>query len=582
MTELIWEGKYRDGKKVEPARIALPFQTIESVNLFPDHPPAWHNRLIWGDKKYVLPSLLPEFAGKVDLVYIDPPFDTGADFSLMITLPHNNEGFTGEAGRMEQKAYRDTWGRGLDSYLQWFYETVVLLRELLAAHGSIFVHLDWRAGHYGKAILDEVFGQDNLRNEIIWCYTGPGSPGMQQFNRKHDTIFWYSKSSQWVFNEKAIRVPHHAKTKANFKAGLVGSGFVADTYVLDEQGKIPEDWWQIAIAGRYAIDGVNRAGYPTEKPALLLERIIKAASNPGDVVLDCFCGSGTTAAVAEKLGRSWITCDLGRFAIHTTRKRLLSIENVKSFVVQNLDKYERQAWQAAEFADPMQSHYRNFILDLYRATPVDGYTWIHGIKDGRLVHVGSVDAPIALDDVKSIVNEFWHVREQYASEHSNGVDMLGWDFAFDLNEAAKQMAADANIHLAFKRIPREMLEKRAVEQGEIIFYELAALDIEVRQLKQRIEVELKDFFMPLDDVPQNVSRAISHWSQCIDYWALDWDYRDDIFHNRWQAYRSRKQPDILLQASHEYDAPGSYMIISKVIDILGNETTKVVRVEVSF
>lgn len=579
MTELLWRGKYRDGKKIEPVRIALPFQTIETANLFSDRPAMWHNRLIWGDKKYVLPALLPEFAGKVSLIYIDPPFDTGADFSFMTTLPYNNEGLSREPARVEQKAYRDSWGRGLDVYLQWFYETVVLLRELLAANGSIFVHLDWRAGHYGKAILDEVFGQDNLRNEIIWCYTGPGSPGMQQFNRKHDTIFWYSKSARWIFNEKAIRVPHHAKTKANFKTGLVGSGFVADTYALDEQGKIPEDWWQIAIAGRYAVDGVNRVGYPTEKPALLLERIIKTASNPGDLVLDCFCGSGTTAAVAEKLGRRWIACDLGRFAIHTTRKRLLSIENAKSFVVQNLDKYERQAWQAAEFTSSTQSAYHNFILDLYHAAPIDGYTWIHGVRHGRPVHVGSVDAPVTLDEVKSIVTEFWHAREHYVSEHSNGVDVLGWDFAFDLNEAATQIAADAPIHLAFKRIPREVLEKRAVEQGDIIFYELAALDVEVRHLGQRIKIELKNFFMPLDDVPQNASRAISHWSQWIDYWAIDWNHHDDIFHNQWQAYRTRKQPDLPLQAFYEYNVAGSPTIVMKIVDILGNETTKVVRVE---
>ncbi len=592
MTELIWEGKYRDGEKVEPVRIALPFQTVETVNLFPGCPDGLYNRLIWGDKKYVLPGLLPEFAGKVNLIYIDPPFDTGADFSFMTTLAQSHAGFSAEPGRVEQKAYRDSWGRGLDRYLQWLYETVVLLRELLSDNGSIFVHLDWRAGHYGKTILDEVFGQDKLRNEIIWCYTGPGSPGMQQFNRKHDTIFWYSKSSQWVFNEKAIRIPHHEKTKANFKEGLVGSGFVAGSYALDEQGKIPEDWWQFAIAGRYPVDGVNRVGYPTEKPALLLERIIKTASNAGDLVLDCFCGSGTTAAVAERLGRRWITCDLGRFAIHTTRKRLLSIENARPFVAQNLGKYERQAWQAAEFADPaqhvsVQSRYRHFMLDLYHATPVDGYTWIHGVKDGRLVHVGSVDAPIALDEVQSIINEFWRVRGKdvaltgrfLGKGTDEGVDILGWDFAFDLNETAKQMAADATIRLAFKKIPREVLEKRAVEQDDIHFYELAALDVEVRQCKQCIEVELKNFFMPPDDVPQDVTNAISHWSQWVDYWAVDWDYRDDTFHNQWRSYRTKKQPGMLLRASHEYDVPGSYTIAIKVIDILGNDTTRVVRVD---
>ena len=302
-------------------------------------------------------------------------------------------------------------------------------------------------------------------------------------------------------------------------------------------------------------------------------------------MLDCFCGSGTTAAVAEKLGRRWITCDLGRFAIHTTRKRLLSIDNVKPFIVQNLGKYERQAWQAAEFADPtqranLQLRYRNFILQLYNATSIDGYTWIHGMKGGRLVHVGSVDAPIALGEVKAIVNEFWRVRGKDVGEHSNGIDILGWDFAFDLNETAKQMAADSNIKLTFKKIPREVLEKKAVEQGDISFYELAALSVEVKQLKKPVEVELCNFFVPPDDVPEDIKNAIKHWSQWIDYWAVDWDYRDDTFHNQWQTYRTKKEPKILLKAFHEYEAPGNYTIVIKVIDILGNDTTKAVTVNV--
>ena len=223
--------------------------------------------------------------------------------------------------------------------------------------------------------------------------------------------------------------------------------------------------------------------------------------------------------------------------------------------------------------------YRNFILQLYHAMPIDGYTWVHGIKAGRLVHVGSVDAPIALGEVKAIVNEFWRVRGKDVGEHSNGVDILGWDFAFDLNETAKQMAADANIRLAFKKIPREVLEKKAVEQGDISFYELAALDISVRQVGKAVEVELQNFFMPPDDVPEDVRHAITHWSQWIDYWAVDWDYRDDTFHNQWQTYRTRKSPKIVLKALHEYDEPRCSTIVIKVIDILGNDTTKAVRIE---
>src|SRR4051794_14002960 len=202
-TELIWDGKYdSNGKKVAPLRVALPFQTIETVNesvqdrqrsLFQAASQAkpWRNRLIWGDKKYVLPSLLPEFAGKVNVIYIDPPFDTGADFSYTAEIPGSRERFDKEPSMIEQKAYRDTWGKGLDSYLRWFYESVVLLRELLADNGNVYVHLDQHVGHYAKAVLDEVFGPATFQSEVIWKRTGAHNSA-DRFGPVHDVIFYYS------------------------------------------------------------------------------------------------------------------------------------------------------------------------------------------------------------------------------------------------------------------------------------------------------------------------------------------------------------------------------------------------------
>ncbi len=203
MTELIWDGKYKDGKKVAPVRIALPFQTVETVNetaqerqltldmLFAGRPSEWRNRLIWGDKKYVLPSLVPEFSSRINLIYVDPPFDTGADFSFTTTVPESDNSFIKEPSIIEQKAYRDIWGRGreLDSYLQWFYETIVLLRELLTDNGSIYVHLDWHIGHYAKAVLDEVFGTDNFRNEISWKRSSIATNVATQWRNSHDVLF---------------------------------------------------------------------------------------------------------------------------------------------------------------------------------------------------------------------------------------------------------------------------------------------------------------------------------------------------------------------------------------------------------
>ena len=610
MTEIIWDGKYTNGKKTAPIRIALPFQTIETVNesvqerqrtidLFSEGRPSdWRNRLIWGDKKYVLPSLLPEFAGKVKLIYIDPPFDTGANFSFTATVPDNPETdedetveFTKQPSMIEQKAYRDTWGKGLDSYLQWFYETAVMLRELLAEDGSIYVHLDWHVGHYAKCILDEVFGYENFRNEIIWYYPDYLQGNVTKgFPRKNDMILWYSKSDFFKFERVTEKLEKPVKRNKVFW----NKETQRMDLVRDENGKIIyeeftekycDTVWQIGQTSVTRPHSNEYINYPTQKPEALLERIIKASSNEGDLVLDCFCGSGTTAATAEKLNRRWITCDLGRFAIHTTRKRLLSIPNVKPFVVQNLGKYERQQWISSEFENPEQrlsveTAYRNFILELYHAQPIKGYTWLHGVRQGRMIHVGSVETPVAMGDVRNMIQELWKMAGTEPTAVTNGIDVLGWDFAFELNETALQFAAENKVDLKFKKIPREVLEKKAVEQGDIKFFELAHLETELKKEGKKVTLALTDFIVPPDDVPEDVQQKITHWSQWIDYWAVDWNYRDDTFHNEWQTYRSKKNPKIELSTAKTYEHTGEYVIIVKVIDILGNDTTKQIKIKI--
>lgn len=627
MTELTWEGKYKDGKKVTPVRIDLPFQTIETINesnaererqqgFSFDQRTEWRNRLIWGDKKYVLPSLLPEFAGKVNLIYIDPPFNVGSDFSFTAKIaddPDTDEDesaeFVKQPSIIEQKAYRDTWGRGLDSYLQWFFETATLLRDLLCESGSIYVHLDSRMVHYCKTVMDEVFGYDNFVNEIAWCYEIGGRVSKQAYGRRHDTILFYSKTGNHTFNFEDVMDEWSEKGRAKFKYEdekgryrLIGR-FLKDSPIKGHRdispewekthpelvqryymkaGKAQVDYWNISPINQVSPE---RVGYETQKPEALLERIIKASSNETDLILDCFCGSGTTAAVAEKLNRQWITCDLGRFSIHTTRKRLLGVENVKPFVVQNLGKYERQQWMAAEFESQenrlnQERDYRHFIVDLYHAKPLDGYTWVHGARAGRMVHVGSVEAPVTVEDIKATIKEFWKMAGGENAAETNGIDFLGWDFAFDVNETAAHFANANNVKASFKKIPREVLEKKAVEQGDIKFYELASLGVKVKTAKKQIEVTLSDFIIPPDDVPEEVRGKITHWSQWIDYWAIDWNYRDDTFHNEWQSYRTKKEPKIDLTAINTDVMPGKYTVLVKVIDILGNDTTKAVEVEV--
>ncbi|HAW10275.1 MAG: DNA methyltransferase [Candidatus Dormibacteria bacterium] len=643
MTELIWEGKYdKDGRKVAPLRVALPFQTVETVNessqdrqrtldLFQAAKPSeWRNRLIWGDKKYVLPALLQEFAGAVDLVYIDPPFATGQDFSLPITV--NGDDFVKQPSMIEVKAYRDTWGRGLASYLQWLYEMAIQLHELLAVTGSLYVHLDPGVSHFVKVLLDEVFGPENFRNEIVWKRSSAHSDS-KRWGRIHDVLLYYAKSATtpflvprvaldptyvekvytrvdeagrryrldnisapggrgpiyewggktqaWRFTKEKMEALHREGRIKTYPDGRA----MINAYVryLDEnEGQPVQDWWD--DVGVIAAPSHERVGYPTQKPLVLLTRIIEAATKEGDLVLDCVCGSGTTGVAAERLGRRWIVADLGRFAVHTTRKRLLSVEEVKPFVVQNLGKYERQVWQAAEFGEDAQARtvaYRRFILDLYKAKYLEGYVWLHGVKQGRMVHVGTVDAPVTVGDVKQIAGDFGKALGTGEDAPTmRAVDVLGWDFAFELNELAKQTAERAGLDVRFLRIPREVLDKRAVEQGDVRFFELAALGVEVTRKGRAVTMQLSDFVIPIDDVPEEVQRAITDWSQWIDYWAVDWDNKSDTFHNEWQAYRTRKEPTLPKSAAHEYDAAGTYQVVVKVIDILGNDTTKTLKVEV--
>lgn len=507
------------------------------------------------------------------------------------------------------------------------------MRELLAEDGSIYVHLDWHVGHYAKAVLDEVFGIDNFRSEIVWQKIRTVKAQSGSFGNVHDVIFFYSKTSKLnykiqttsqnveyalkfdkiepdserryqlvsllqsgqgtarKFGDKVLEPPKgrhwiwsQERIDEALEKGLIeftsgGDGTPRKKQYLDESGDKPVDdlWIDIFPLNSQSSERVN---YPTQKPITLLERIIKASSNENDLILDCFCGSGTTAAAAEKLGRRWITCDLGRFAIHTARKRLLSISTVKPFVVQNLGKYERQAWQKDEFGANSAERidaYNKFILELYNAEKLNGFAWLHGVRNGRVVHVGAVDSPVTVGDVKAIILEW---KKNLAIAQSTGIDILGWEFALDINETAKQQAKEANVDARFVLIPREVLEKKAVEQGDIQFFELAALFTETRIKNRELQIDLTNFIAPLDYVPQDIREKIKDWKSWIDYWAVDFDFKGDTFHNQWQSYRTRKDRKIEVSCKHAYDAAGVYTIQVKVIDILGNDTTKTFQIEI--
>jgi len=666
----MWEGKYKDGKKVAPQRIKLPFQDVETINesvqdrqlgfdLFSTgRPRQWRNRLIWGDKKYVLPSLLDEFGGQIKLIYIDPPFATGDNFSFNVDI--EGEDVTKQASALERKAYHDIWGsdtgdkvKSLDAYARWFYETASFLCDLLREDGSIYVHCDYRVNSVIRLILDEVFGPDNFRNEIVVKRRIKKNlqaqfDSIESLSTAHDVILWYSKSpqtrykllyipmenkkeegywhhfwsnadrptmryellgvtppsGQWKWNkERAMKAVENYETYLKEAKGRSVAQYWVDTgerlefIRLSSTGKV-ENWFPPAgerLGDTLWIDihaYENEKEYATQKHTDLVERIIQSSTEPDDLVLDCFVGSGTTAVAAEKTGRRWVAADFGRFAIHTTRKRLLSIANVRPFVVQNMGKYERQRWQQAEFGDRAASlvkAYTDFILKLYNAEAVPGYSWLHGVKGGRYVHVGAVDAPVTPDDVQQAVLEWKRNIGQLAASAgqsvSNAIDFLGWEFSLGMNEETKQVAKANGVDVNFVCIPYEVLDKKALAQQDITFFELAALDASATVKGRALTLRLNNFTLPPSSVPENVRKELiehvgSKWDAWIDYWAIDWDYKDDTFHNQWQTYRSKKQRDLQLQTVHEYERPGRYVALVKVIDVFGNDTTKSIEIEV--
>ena len=323
--------RYRDNDKViERIERGMPLYEVEKQEIVGENQ---HNNTIIRGECLSACAYLKEKGIKVDLVYIDPPFASGADYAKKVYIRRNpkvaeaikqaeTEIDSDEIRGFEEKMYGDVWDK--ERYLNWMYENLMAIKSVMSETASIYVHLDWHIGHYVKILLDEIFGEDNFINEIIWCYTGPGSPGMQQFSRKHDTIFWYSKDKEWIFNENNARIPYKDPNQS-FRSAFDSSGggwTKEDLIKLREKGKVAEDWWEFPVAARRKVDGLYRVDYATEKPFQILERIIKVSSNEGMFVADFFGGSGVTATVAHKLGRCFIHCDIGINSIETTRDRL--------------------------------------------------------------------------------------------------------------------------------------------------------------------------------------------------------------------------------------------------------------------
>ena len=554
-----------------------------------------------------------------------------------------NYTFTKKPTILEEIAYRDTWGKGSDSFLSMIYERLILMKGLLAEDGSIYVHCDWRVNSFIRLAMDEVFGRKNFRNEIIWAYTGPGSPEMKQFNRKHDTILWYSNGDDWVFNKNDVRVPHKKPIGAGGTSDKWERGHNTDLAEKYKAGKVPETWWpDFSPVGRVRNEIV---GYPTQKPESLLERIIRASSNQGDLIADFFCGSGTVAAVAEKLGRKWIASDLGKFAIHTTRKRMIEVQrqlkkdgkNYRAFEILNLGKYERQHFidinpdlrneERQQQIAAREETFLNLILNAYRAEKVDGFITFHGKKAGRLVAVGPVNLPVNRLFVEEVVREC-------LEKHITKVDILGFEFEMGLFPNALDEARDKGVDVTPKYIPSEVFDKRAVEKNQVVFHDVAFIEVKPIVKANSVALELTDFSVSYSQdsiaeaevtIRNNGSKVVvengqivkiakdgegivtrevltKHWTDWIDYWSVDFDFEskreiirvksgetgeweerwtgDYVFENEWQSFRTKKDRSVELTSTACECPPGRRKLAAKVVDIFGNDTMTIVEVKV--
>lgn len=603
-TELIWEGKYDEygnRREVDIAGASMPLQKIETVDeprsraevqghLFEpqkSHRDDFRNRLIWGDNKLVMASLLKEFKGRIDFVYIDPPFDVGADFTMNLSVGENDERISKDQSTLEMVAYRDMWGKGLDSYINIMTERLILIKELMSESGSICVHCDYRVNSIIRLILDEIFGKEKFVNEIIWAYRSGGASKKESLSKKHDNIYFYKKNRFYVnsITERQYLEKPFMESKVD-KDGR----FYVDTLLRDMiEGMIvspnPDGSLKYYNTRPVLNLSLERLGYPTQKPEGLIELIIDIATKSGDLVADFFCGSGTTGAVAEKLGRRWIMADLGRFAIHTSRKRLIEVQRAlhaehqpyRSFDVYNLGRYERQWWQKESLKGADEEH-RRVVLEFYRAEPLTNppSPLLHARKAGAYVHVDKIDSVFTRLDARAVVLAVQQVG-------GRELNCLAWEFEMDLRMVCDALEQELGVKIKLIPIPREIMERNRKEVPP--FLEVATLSAQpVYQTidKERVvDIKLTQFLPSLTEVPSKElealrERAVTSGFDFIDFWAIDFDYQPgEPFNHHWQAFRTRRDRSLptVSDLHYTYTQPGKHTACVKVVDVFGVDTS---------
>ena len=535
-----WDPRNRGFRNHYP-NVRLPTQVVDRVSL--GAPDLDANRLIWGDNLHVMRTLPPE---SVDLIYIDPPFFSNRVYNVIW------------GDELEERSFSDIWEGGLDGYLIWLNARLYEMKRLLKPAGSIYVHCDWHASHYIKVEMDKIFGYDNFRNEIIWSY-GLGGSSRRYFSRKHDVVLFYSKTDGYLFEKPLVPATSH-RMKGQMKGML-------------------DTWVDIPSLNNQARE---RVGYPTQKPETLIERMINASSNEGDVVLDAFVGGGTTAVIAQRLGRRWIAMDQSRVAVAVTAERLKNAEIERELGNAPIPDFDIEHWgvyEAERLSSLSEDQFRAFVLDCYDARIPSDEDGIHGYKGNPArvpVWVGgpSLTSTVSASEVNDFAQAIAGLDRYQSDEGLRDGIMLAWGFRPDARRAADELRERERVSLAFVRLQqvsldspafREHIAGRSTERGDYSGFLTFVQPPLVRVAHRRVRPLLYEFDAS-DTQPQNADASIVNVQWDFDYDGITFRAkRGEWFH------RTGRGGAPVLDAQHSFPRSRIFRVACRVQDDRGGE-----------
>jgi len=562
------------GKKPLDAVQHFPAQLCETVGAEnPPFEPSYDdfinrndNLAFHGDNKEILSSLLIfGFRGKIDLVYIDPPFDSGADYVRKVKLRGQPEKLEGQGHTfIEQAQYTDIWAN--DNYLQFMYERLILMRELLSERGSIYLHCDWHKNHHLRFLLDEVFGESNFVNEIVWHYPDNFQGNVRGFPTNHNTIFWYAKTRDFIAEKIMVPLDRPVKRDNRIwskeKKKLVAKRDNNGNIIYKEfTQKKADDVWVIGQSSTTKPDSKEFEGYPTQKPEALLERIIKASSNEDSIVLDCFCGSGTTAAVAEKLGRRWIMADLNKGAIQTTIKRLQGVINQKNGDLAEKNGHGLIHYRVNNYDFAKQNELRKIIISKYGIQKDNGDLFFDGVFAGQLVKIVGLDRPLTRLDIQIIKDEIQNNRP---------------DEMRDITVFCNGSEMELIDELAEQKAPINRITVRDIQRDDMITNQPAAAEVQIEKEGKKAVVRIIDYISPSILARMEIDRTIfdeqiDDFRAQIDYVLFDADYDGEVF-NVIQSDLPQRKTDFI-KGEYGLSLPRTDATVAvKIVDMLGEET----------